>query len=269
MSKPLAEMTREFTRGLFALPRTEDGWDQVAASLTALLERVAGEKDMEWREAFGVAVDMTPMQVADHVIALKSVQLAAAQKEVEGWKNQAQEIALSNADHVRWHREQETLTRPLVEALRRALPYVESSAEAYHMLDGFGPRTEMVVDKHLDSIKRALAAYEEREHGCANRGNCTGSNERQAEPPVSGHLSFKDWDATKARMIGEIRASEKISGQEMQQRIGGEPQAEAPLPLGHEFWPCDDPHHATVHCGRNAYPRSPHCGQTEAAHKPR
>jgi hypothetical protein len=33
--------------------------------------------------------------------------IRSAQAEVEGWKNQAQEIAQSNADHVKWHREME------------------------------------------------------------------------------------------------------------------------------------------------------------------
>ena len=41
------------------------------------------------------------------VEALRAVldENAKLRAEVEGWKNQAQEIAQSNADHVRWHRE--------------------------------------------------------------------------------------------------------------------------------------------------------------------
>lgn len=132
-------------------------------------------------------------------------------------------------------------------------------------------------------LRAALAAHEEQErkHGCANRGNCTGSNEPQApgaadlalmrgepraEPDDQGHGPVRTpclcpgcpatvplcWVTSMCRLC---------AGEDCEH---GEPQAKAPLPLGHEFeqgW--------QNKCSWFGETPREYCGQPEAAHKPR
>lgn len=48
----------------------------------------------------------------------------------------------------------------LVEALRESRKHVAASAEAIHLLDGFGPRTEQAEDRLLQTVDAALALAE-------------------------------------------------------------------------------------------------------------
>lgn len=71
--------------------------------------------------------------IADLVVELQAEARCEGARELDGWKDQAREIALSNADHVRWHREaqaQLAQARGLLERLVSKLEAV-SASEAY------------------------------------------------------------------------------------------------------------------------------------------
>jgi hypothetical protein len=89
--------------------------------------------------------------------------LEECKAEVEGWKNQAQEIAKSNADHVKWHREMEAEMERLRAALDKLIRKIETvskdpSYEAVWLIAQIhnGPYAGPTYSAELDEARAAL-----------------------------------------------------------------------------------------------------------------
>src|SRR5262245_4956160 len=92
--------------------------------------RRAEEERDEKREKLLALVDIVSKRDAENVALL--IQVRTLTEERDGWKTQAHDIAVSNANHVRWHREKEeenAALRAQVERLRAALDRIEYTTQ--------------------------------------------------------------------------------------------------------------------------------------------
>jgi hypothetical protein len=116
--RPITKGEKRMLRAIFG-PRQEKA--DMLREVSDLRAKLADLQELVYLVSVALSGELGPTQdgsapIVQNALRLRA-KLAEAEKDRDDWKNQAREIGLSNAEHIRWQREEREKREKLVEAV--------------------------------------------------------------------------------------------------------------------------------------------------------